>query len=57
LAGQVTKATYVGRHIEYQLEVDGTVLFAMSSATASPVLAGASVLVGFTQGAPVLLPN
>ena len=57
LPGKVIKATYVGRHIEYQVEAEGETLFVMAPVSPSPAAAGDVIGVRFAEGAPVLLPG
>ncbi|MFV2035698.1 MAG: ABC transporter ATP-binding protein [Halocynthiibacter sp.] len=56
LSARITKSTYVGNHMEYLVEVDFGVIFAVSEDVAKPVLVGQGVGLGFAASGPVLLP-
>ncbi|MFV2002298.1 MAG: ABC transporter ATP-binding protein [Paracoccaceae bacterium] len=56
LSAKITKSTYVGNHMEYLVEVDFGVIFAVSEDVANPFLVGQDVGLGFAASGPVLLP-
>ena len=56
IPAQISKATYVGRHMEYTLSADFGSLFVTSGDINSPFEPGTVVSLSFQQAAPVLLP-
>ncbi|MEP4768116.1 MAG: ABC transporter ATP-binding protein [Roseibium sp.] len=56
IAAQVSKATYVGRHMEYTLAAEFGTLFVTSGDIGSPLPTGTDVSLSFQQASPVLLP-
>nr|WP_306269076.1 ABC transporter ATP-binding protein [Pararhizobium sp. IMCC3301] len=53
----ITKATYVGSHMEYTVETSFGTLFAVSGNVSSIFETGASVAMNFARSGPVLLPK
>ncbi|WP_420414152.1 ABC transporter ATP-binding protein [Roseibium sp.] len=56
IPAQVSKATYVGRHMEYTLKAEFGSLFVTSGDINAPLQPGTDVSLSFQQSAPVLLP-
>ena len=59
LTGQVTKAAYLGSHMEYEIAVPGVAepLFAIVHDVAHPRAIGASVAIGFDASGLALVPR
>jgi iron(III) transport system ATP-binding protein len=55
MAGRIQKSTYVGSHMEYQVQTDYGTLFVTSEVVNRPLAAGADVAVSFAEHGPVLL--
>lgn len=56
IPAQVSKATYVGRHMEYTLTTDFGALFVTSGDIGTPLGTGLNVNLSFQNASPVLLP-
>lgn len=57
LAGTIIKSTYVGNHMEYRIQTDHGVLFAVSSDVDSGHAEDQQIGVAFAERGPVLLPG
>ncbi len=56
LAARIAKSTYVGNHMEYTVEAEFGLVFAVSENVESPFETGQDVGLGFAKSGPVLLP-
>jgi iron(III) transport system ATP-binding protein len=56
LAGRIAKAAYLGKHMEYSVEVGTLRLFVIDRNTARPLLTGAAAWISIPAGAALALP-
>jgi iron(III) transport system ATP-binding protein len=56
LAGRIVKAAYIGKHMEYTVEVGAARLFVIDGATAAPLIAGSDVFLTVTPGKAIVIP-
>jgi len=56
LTGLIAKTTYVGSHMEYQIQTPYGKLFVIDQNTESPFIEGVATAVTFERSGPVLLP-
>ncbi len=57
IAVELTKATYVGNHMEYRIKTEFGDLFAVSDWVDEPLSVGSPVFLSFEASGPVLLPE
>jgi iron(III) transport system ATP-binding protein len=57
IAAKISKATYVGNHMEYIVEAAFGAVFAISDDVVKPFLTGQDIGLGFAESGPVLLPG
>jgi iron(III) transport system ATP-binding protein len=55
LAGRVTKASYLGKHLEYTVDTEIGVLFAVDASKAQPLPTGSDVWITFAQRGVIVI--